>query len=570
MTKDCRGLVFLSILFFTSFGSMSTCNEDICANGFCKFDEGQAVCSCILGWTGDTCEIESSEYAEVECFNGYVGPLEDVLACFCFNGYWGDTCNKVTANYHPCQDVECNGHGYCYLDVDSNAWCTCDNGYSGDQCQHENSRCDREYLMNVASAVYDTEWNSGLDCTNFFGLLWTSATANAVSGWPGACTCLNALMWNKYWSENFGCVIDESYPVTLKYMDHIRCNHCTLDKISDMKNAIKNYSVECDAFITYRTDMPLYWRTPMKCVCLNSLGTREEVADWVYCPFSLHYARTDLTAFDNCNDEYVTICDFKYVKDELTFHMKTRNPAGLEQCITALVLLFELTPGTAISDLYDDWCPCYESIVEYWSDGLAVLDCKVVSFYEYTIKNLFLLTCNDVTYLDVEDVVAVSKVATVASAYNYETAATCQNFVFYGSQLSENATDKSLLRAKTLFCDCLEGLDQVAMSQNFTVTGSNIDWDLFKPEDFADGVLATIDMLSIFPNQMANESFDQCSFVSGNLGISIFGVVGEDGTTGEYQMVNICLGSLCVVLTIGNIFMYLSYRDVGSTTQKLE
>jgi len=562
MSKDCSGLVLLSILFYPSSGLMSTCKEDICANGYCNLDEDQAVCSCILGWTGDKCDIESSQYAEVECFNGYVLPLEDDLTCVCFSGYWGDTCDKVIADYHPCLDVDCNGHGYCYLDVDSNPWCTCDNGFSGDQCQHENSACGREYLLNVASSIYDTSWNSGLDCAYLLGLLYTSGTTNTVSGYPGGCTCLNALIWNKYWSENFGCVIDESYPVSLKDIDHIRCNHCTLDKISGMKDAIKNYSIECDAFITYRTQMPLYWRTPMKCVCLNSLGTREEVADWVYCPFSLHYSRTDLTSFDNCNDKYVSICDFKYVKDQLEFNLKTRNPAGLEQCITAMVLLFEMTPGTLINDLFDDWCPCYESIVEYWSDGLAVLDCKAVSFYRYTIKNLFLLSCNDVTFLDVEEVGAVAKVTTIASAQNYATAATCQNFVIYSSQLSMNATDGSLQRAKTLYCDCLEGLDQVAMSQNYTVQNNDIDWDVFKPEDFADGLLATIDMLSIFPNQMANESVDNCGFMIENLENSIYSVEGEEVITADYQIVNICLGLICAVLTMGNVYMYFSYQDV--------
>merc|ERR1719233_2356755 len=117
--------------------------------------------------------------------------------------------------------------------------------------------------------------------------------------------------------------------MSLMKMSHLHCNTCTDDEISDMKAAIQDYSPSCDMFITYREEMPLYWRTPLKCVCLNSLGvSREEVGEWVYCPFTSHAARTDLTAYDNCNDEDVTICDFKYVKNALETNMKTRNPSG--------------------------------------------------------------------------------------------------------------------------------------------------------------------------------------------------------------------------------------------------
>jgi hypothetical protein len=401
MTKRYSGLIFILILVSLSCAHRSTCSQDICKNGFCGSESGYLGCSCELGWTGDYCEQRDVDYFEVECANGFVGIIDNIHVCFCDSGWKGESCGEVIDDYTPCSDVYCNNQGYCLLDHEFLAYCTCYDGYSGDHCENEESACGEEYLLNVASTIYDEDWNAGLDCSFFIGLLWSDMRSNEFTGYPGLCTCLDIFITNMtYWSDNFGCVIEEDFKMSVEKLSHLHCNTCTDDEISDMKVAIQNYSASCDMFITYREEMPLYWRTPLKCVCLNSLGdSREEVGKWVYCPFTDHEARTDLTAYDNCHDESVVVCDFKYVKHAIETNMKYRNPSGFEMCTSAMIDLMEMLPtGGFFKELPDNWCPCYESMAEYWSEGLDVIDCKAVTFYEFTIKDLFVLYCNDMSF----------------------------------------------------------------------------------------------------------------------------------------------------------------------------
>lgn len=336
-----------------------------------------------------------------------------------------------------------------------------------------------------------------------------------------------------------------------------------------MKAVIQNVSESCDMFISYRDEMPLYWRTPLKCVCLGSLGdTREEVAEYVYCPFTTHAARTDLICYDYCFSEDIEICDFSFVKNALEIHLKGRNPSSLETCTSAMIDLFEMIPGDGFfSNLPDDWCPCYEAIAEYWSDGLDVLECHAVTFYEFTIKDLFLLYCNDEAFLNKDDLWSVAKMSTVASHYDYTVSATCSNFVMYGGALPENATDESLQRAETLFCSCISGLETVANENGFMVHNDpvSITWTSFVPDQFADGLLEMEDLLPLFPSRLADLTFDDCDDTTvmeetehtrrytGVHGIFSFT---SDSTTNSYITVNIILAVVCFLLIVGNTYYF--------------
>jgi len=580
MLKKRSGMVLITILLFLDCGYTSTCREEICANGFCHLEESQPVCSCLLEWTGSNCEIENNEEAKVECVNGFVGFIDNNYVCSCNSGYQGDTCSDAIITYKHCNDVSCNNQGYCLLDNDSKPYCTCYNGYSGDQCQYENSACGWEYILDIASSVFDESANSGLDCSYFIGLLWSDMLANSITDYPGLCTCLDTFLVNiTYWADHVGCVIEENFATSFRYMSHLHCNTCSDDEISDMKAAIQNYSETCDMFITHRDEMPLYWRTPLKCVCLDSLGnSREEVGAWVYCPFTNHQARTDLTAYDNCNDKFIKVCDFTAIKHAIEINMKARNPSSYEVCTSAMIDLMEMIPTDGFFKyLPDDWCPCYESMAKYWSEGLDVIDCRAVTFYEFTIKDLFLLYCNDEVFQNKDDLWNVAKVITVASAEDYTTAATCQNFIVYSSALSGTGTEDSLLRAKTLFCDCLEGLDEIAISEGWMYEDITINWRLFIPKQFVDAVLEVIDLMELFPNEMANVTENDCDFDNGD---SIFmnaiysaaklevkethrfvGATEGGSTSTDFLTLNICLGLLCLILTMINIGFYFSCRN---------
>jgi len=218
--------------------------------------------------------------------------------------------------------------------------------------------------------------------------------------------------------------------------------------------------------------------------------------------------------------------------------------------------------------LPDDWCPCYESIAEYWSDGLDVLDCHAVTFYEFTIKDLFLLYCNDAAFLNKDDLWSVAKMATIASYDDYTVTAACSNFVVYGGALTEDTTDASLARAETLFCGCLTGLETVAEENGYEEHSdpASISWNSFVPDQFADGLLEMEDLLSLFPSRLANLKFDDCDgsveeesnsgqYSDVSRGAFSFST---DSTTNSYITVNIVLSVFCGLLILTNMYYFFT------------
>jgi len=556
--------LIISSLTLTSYAQTS-CTVDLCVNGFCDLIDNEPSCSCVVGYEGDLCDEEIECFTELACVNGIAKWVEvDVAACACDDGWSGESCDEVIEDYDVCTDVECNGQGDCTISAGGEALCVCFDAYYGDQCEHEATTCGFEYLMDVTSTVYDIDWNAGLDCSYFIGVLWSDMPANDFTGYPGLCTCSDILLTNMTtWANNIGCIIEENFPMSLYEMDNVHCNHCSDDEILDMKAVIQNVSESCDMFISYRDVMPLYWRTPLKCTCLGSLGdTREEVAEYVYCPFTSHAAKSDLLCYDNCYSDDVEICDFSYVKNSLEIHLKERSPSSLDTCTNAMIDLFEMIPGDGFfSNLPDDWCPCYESIATYWSDGLDVLDCHAVTFYEFTIKDLFLLYCNDETFQNKDDLWSVAKITTMASYYDYVTAATCSNFVMYGGALTENATDASITRATSLFCSCYTGLETVATENGYEEhdNPAGITWKEFIPDQYADGLLEMEDLLTLFPNALADLTFDSCDADAITLTVE---TAQYSTTTTTYITVNIILGVVGGLLLMANLF-YFCNRNRG-------
>jgi hypothetical protein len=520
------------------------------------------------------------DFSDLDCVYGYPLWVEvGVSACVCDDGWTGDSCSEAVEDYDVCTDVICNGQGECNVSEEGDALCWCDDGYSGDHCEYEVTTCGYEYLMDLTANVYDIDTNAALDCSFFIGLLWTDMTANSITGYPGLCTCLDIVITNMTsWANNVGCIVEENFPLKLYSMNRLHCNHCTDDEITNMKAVLQNVSESCDMFITHRDEMPLYWRTPLKCVCLESLGeTREEVGEYVYCPFTAHAARTDLTAYDNCISPNVQICDFRYVKNSFEIHLKERSPSGFGTCTAAMIDFFEMIPGDGtFSALPEDWCPCYETLAEFWSDGLEVLECHAVTFYEFTIKDLFLLYCNDEAFVNKDNLWSVAKVATVASHYDYVTASSCANFVTYGSALTENATDASIMRAETLFCSCLKGLEAVRDDNGFEESGDdNIFWGSFAADQFADGIVEMEDLLSLFPSQLSEVTFDTChssiTKIVSNGGRIIVDTSKTRGTfststldTDTMFTVNVVLVAICSLFLLAN-FYYCYLASKGKT-----
>jgi Notch-like protein len=93
-----------------------------------------AECTCVDGFTGDTCEVAPFDPCEPNpCLNGGVcGALDDGFACECVDGFTGGTCEIAPPS--PCDDKPCQNDGEC-SETDDGYACQCKEGYTGDTCE---------------------------------------------------------------------------------------------------------------------------------------------------------------------------------------------------------------------------------------------------------------------------------------------------------------------------------------------------------------------------------------------------------------------------------------------------
>ena len=126
-----------------------------------------AVCICVHGYTGDSCEIH-------ECSNHGSRPISD-QSCECDSGFSGDDCS-----------VECQGHGNYNA---TSGKCACDVGYAGRDCSVTCSFCAAETGECTLTAASEASWDNG---TRVYKE--TETQCECLSGWSGesctdACPC---------------------------------------------------------------------------------------------------------------------------------------------------------------------------------------------------------------------------------------------------------------------------------------------------------------------------------------------------------------------------------------------
>ncbi|CAD5122347.1 DgyrCDS10784 [Dimorphilus gyrociliatus] len=151
------------------------CSNECSFHGICF----NRKCSCLDGWSGDSCEIGNCE----NCINGYCS----AGFCICFDGYEGSNCERKAV----C-DEECSPRGVC---VGSNK-CKCNPGWTSSSCSRK-SKCSNQ-CSNRGICIDDEvcECNlgyNGTTCSSF-----SCESRNWCSG-NGLCigydNCLCSLGW---------------------------------------------------------------------------------------------------------------------------------------------------------------------------------------------------------------------------------------------------------------------------------------------------------------------------------------------------------------------------------------
>lgn len=128
-----------------------TCADDPCANGAtCREVTDGFFCECVVGYEGDTCEVNTDDCADDPCFNG--GTCNDAVdgyTCACAAGYEGTQCQ---VDIDDCADDPCENGAACIDRVDD-VECACVTGYTGDLCETNIDDCFEGACANGGTCV---------------------------------------------------------------------------------------------------------------------------------------------------------------------------------------------------------------------------------------------------------------------------------------------------------------------------------------------------------------------------------------------------------------------------------
>ncbi|KAI0235484.1 hypothetical protein LSAT2_013992 [Lamellibrachia satsuma] len=141
---------------------INECTSNPCHNrGTCNNKIGIYSCSCLQGYTGTTCSIDINECVSKPCHNHDInecasfpcqhdGTCRDDIgqySCTCVQGYTDNTCN-TDINECDCNPCE---HGATCVNGLAGYHCSCAAGYTGRNCHHEINECTSNPCLNGAT-----------------------------------------------------------------------------------------------------------------------------------------------------------------------------------------------------------------------------------------------------------------------------------------------------------------------------------------------------------------------------------------------------------------------------------
>ncbi|XP_014671305.1 PREDICTED: sushi, von Willebrand factor type A, EGF and pentraxin domain-containing protein 1-like [Priapulus caudatus] len=169
--------------FHTDCRDINECElQKPCKNGASCVDlPGNYQCSCITGFTGLQCEINTDDCGPDLCENnGTCVDGVDAYSCDCAPGFSGDICER---DIDDCFLNPCMNKGVCN-DMINSFSCTCQPGYSGERCEIKDSKCTSIPCQNNGTC-FDTHNNFTCCCLeNYVGLFceiyipYDNATSN--------------------------------------------------------------------------------------------------------------------------------------------------------------------------------------------------------------------------------------------------------------------------------------------------------------------------------------------------------------------------------------------------------
>ncbi|MCK9459148.1 MAG: hypothetical protein M0R80_05875 [Proteobacteria bacterium] len=203
-------------------------------HGTCDDTTGEAICTCDLGWDGDTCSTCAAGFhddgaggcvLDETCLantcdqHGTCDDSGDVVVCDCDAGYLPPFCSDCDDNYHTegddcvadetCGVGSCSGNGVCD-DTSGLIECQCDDGWDGDAC----STCAAGYHDDFGDCVLDESCLPGScayngDCDDTGGIV----VCTCDPGYDVATYCSDCADGYHYVVATDTCVADTSCDV---------------------------------------------------------------------------------------------------------------------------------------------------------------------------------------------------------------------------------------------------------------------------------------------------------------------------------------------------------------------
>jgi len=457
--------------------------KDLCKNqGFCNTvntDGSSTSCNCFYGFSGDYCEVflKAPLCAEIDCgFHSIQGQCilgtGGWATCYCYPGWGGDDCS-LELEVDFCEGIKCNNKGSCVQDVSSSSeigWtCFCDDGWGGENCEIYLEGCTANFLLDIFSrlAVESGDVLSAAECGLSRPLIY-SDSIGATSNFALYPFCICADLWVDFLNEDYlhmlnTCTMDNYRKLPFYEESMSYCPNCDTDQDAIMESVITSKSNTCYHFVYKRLDMPLYWRSAWKCMCVEDIGSLSTTQTIVTCPFKKHTAVNDYISYENCVTN--KICDwlemYRYFEEELAF-IDLETSAICKDWMESWT--FTVPGEQRFEEMDSTFCPCLDRLKGLRLELDSILNCIPVTFHQLTMLELYNQICYDPLIANTDCLQGIGYVAVQLAVTNYTAASSCYSAIDLSSSLiylSDNLKD--------LMCDCIVPLYTSAIPFDETV-----------------------------------------------------------------------------------------------------
>ncbi|XP_022079402.1 adhesion G protein-coupled receptor L3-like [Acanthaster planci] len=193
------------------------------------------LCTCVAGYEGTQCEIDTNECASSPCMNG--GTCTDQVngySCYC-PGYSGSQCQT---DIDECASSPCREHGTCEDQIDAYA-CHCQPGYVGVHCETDIDECASGPCQQ-GSTCFDMEDGYQCVCPPGYDGVHCEIDINECSSRP----CLNGASCHNGIDE-YNCSCAAGYEGINCQSDIDECASSPCQNGAICVDAVNGYSCNC-------------------------------------------------------------------------------------------------------------------------------------------------------------------------------------------------------------------------------------------------------------------------------------------------------------------------------------